>query len=201
MSKSIKRSLHFDQVARNYETNSGKFPWKVLRDREWKAVSNCIKNFSGLTVLDLGCGSGFYSRRLRDRGAHSVMAVDESEKMLSGLKDEERISVFASSIETFSTDTKFDLIIAAGVLEFLAEPLSIFGRAAKFAKKDCKLVLLFPEPNTLSFIYKCYHQLHGIKIKLLPLDRLEESADEHGWKISLSQKASVIATAAIFKRN
>ena len=40
-------------------------------------------NLDGMTVLDLGCGSGFFSRAFADAGAQHVLCIDCSAKQIS----------------------------------------------------------------------------------------------------------------------
>src|SRR5690348_8544133 len=50
---------------------------------EWPALRALLPEFEGLSVLDLGCGFGWFCRWARERGAASVLGIDVSEKMLA----------------------------------------------------------------------------------------------------------------------
>ena len=50
---------------------------------EWPALRALLPNLSGLKVLDLGCGFGWFCRWARERGAAHVLGIDVSEKMLA----------------------------------------------------------------------------------------------------------------------
>src|SRR5215471_13132457 len=50
---------------------------------EWPALRALLPELSGLRVLDLGCGFGWFCRWVRERGAGSVAGIDVSEKMLA----------------------------------------------------------------------------------------------------------------------
>ncbi|MDG2305017.1 MAG: class I SAM-dependent methyltransferase [Candidatus Binatia bacterium] len=41
-----------------------------------------VGGLAGRTVLDLACGTGFYTRRLKERGASSVLGVDLSREVI-----------------------------------------------------------------------------------------------------------------------
>ncbi|MBL3586564.1 class I SAM-dependent methyltransferase [Rhodovulum sulfidophilum] len=50
---------------------------------EVPALHALLPNLSGKSILDLGCGFGDFARYARGAGAHSVTAVDLSQKMIS----------------------------------------------------------------------------------------------------------------------
>jgi 2-polyprenyl-3-methyl-5-hydroxy-6-metoxy-1,4-benzoquinol methylase len=50
---------------------------------EWPALRALLPDLSGLKVLDLGCGFGWFCRWARQHGAAQVLGIDVSEKMLA----------------------------------------------------------------------------------------------------------------------
>src|SRR5690349_24009306 len=50
---------------------------------EWPALRAMLPDLHGLTVLDLGCGFGWFCRWAREQGAAHVLGIDVSEKMLA----------------------------------------------------------------------------------------------------------------------
>ena len=50
---------------------------------EWPALRALLPDLDGLTVVDLGCGFGWFCRWVREQGAASVLGIDASEKMLA----------------------------------------------------------------------------------------------------------------------
>jgi len=50
---------------------------------EWPALRALLPNLSGLKVVDLGCGFGWFCRWARQQGAAHVLGIDVSEKMLA----------------------------------------------------------------------------------------------------------------------
>jgi 2-polyprenyl-3-methyl-5-hydroxy-6-metoxy-1,4-benzoquinol methylase len=49
---------------------------------EWPDLRALLPPMRGQTVLDLGCGYGWFSRWAVEHGAHSVLGLDVSQKML-----------------------------------------------------------------------------------------------------------------------
>jgi toxoflavin synthase len=56
----------YDPIAEQYK-RSKQTPWRT--DVEWFTLLNTIGPVNGLSVLDVACGEGFYTRLLRHRGA------------------------------------------------------------------------------------------------------------------------------------
>ncbi len=50
---------------------------------EWPALQALLPETRSRTVLDLGCGFGWFCRWARERGAASVLGIDVSERMLA----------------------------------------------------------------------------------------------------------------------
>ena len=72
----------YDDIAQDYQeiVRDVKMPLHIA---ELYTFAQLIGDVRGKTVLDLGCGEGFYSRRLRDLGAASVLGVDISGGMVA----------------------------------------------------------------------------------------------------------------------
>ena len=54
---------------------------------EWPALCSMLPNLTGLTVLDLGCGFGWFCRWAQEHGAARVLGLDLSERMLAQAKN------------------------------------------------------------------------------------------------------------------
>ncbi|WP_077960601.1 class I SAM-dependent methyltransferase [Ensifer adhaerens] len=50
---------------------------------EWPAIRALLPDLSGKSVVDLGCGYGWFSRHAREAGAAQVLGLDLSEKMIA----------------------------------------------------------------------------------------------------------------------
>src|ERR1700736_5436998 len=49
---------------------------------EWPALRAMLPDLRGKSVVDLGCGFGWFCRWARENGAAHVLGIDVSEKML-----------------------------------------------------------------------------------------------------------------------
>ena len=92
-------------------------------------VFNTLALHSGMTVVDLGAGSGFYTRPLSARLGGKVFACDVSEQMLSRLRSDlsqverERIEVIRIGEKALPFATGgVDVVLMANVLHELEHP-------------------------------------------------------------------------------
>ena len=51
-----------------------------------------LKNIKNKSVLDVGCGYGYFSRVMKKKGASNIMGVDISGKMIDLAKYEEKVN-------------------------------------------------------------------------------------------------------------
>jgi ubiquinone/menaquinone biosynthesis C-methylase UbiE len=121
--------------------------WAAVYDRdgnplqalEVPAVRAAVGNPHGLSVLDLGCGTGRHALWLAEAGA-AVTAVDFSEGMLAEARrkpgaDAVRFVAHDLSRPLPFPDGAFDLVVSGLVLEHLAD-LDLFFREARRVLKS-----------------------------------------------------------------
>ena len=60
-----------------------------------------LGNIQGKTILDLACGSGFYSRLLKEQGAAKVTGVDISEEMVNVARQKEQKNPLGNEYRVF----------------------------------------------------------------------------------------------------
>jgi 2-polyprenyl-3-methyl-5-hydroxy-6-metoxy-1,4-benzoquinol methylase len=101
----------------------------------------------GVRVLELGPATGYMSRALADRGCEVVgieidpgmaeQAAHFCERMIVG-------DIDSLDLEQELGDDRFDVIVAADVLEHLRDPLRALVRLREFLKPDGYLVISIP---------------------------------------------------------
>lgn len=130
-----------------------------------------------ITVLDIGCGTGIYSEYILKKYKHSeVYAFDNNEKLLK--RTRQKLRIYRDRVKVFAADAslplpdmsedKFDLIVTAGILEYL--PLEQTAKnISKYLKKD-GFLLSSPVRNTcwgkfVCLVYGCkpYTQVRNIE--------------------------------------
>jgi SAM-dependent methyltransferase len=99
---------------------------------EWPSLRALLPDPNGLSVLDLGCGFGWFCRWARGHGAARVLGIDVSEKMLTRARamtpdaaiayareDMERLALPAASFDLVYSSLAFHYIV--GLDRLMAE--------------------------------------------------------------------------------
>ena len=110
----------YDSIAADYKKS--KFaPWRIAV--EVHSLFNLLGDIRGARVLDLACGDGIYSRRLRERGAARVVGVDLSAGMIDLARAEETarplgIDYHVGAAQDLELGETFDIVFAAYLLNY-----------------------------------------------------------------------------------
>jgi SAM-dependent methyltransferase len=110
----------FDDLAELYE----EFSAMPFRQRlEFPTVLGLVAETASPRVLDLGCGSGVYSRLLRARGVPHVTGLDASQGMIDYARRREQreqlgIRYLAGAALPLHLHGTFDLVLAVYVLPY-----------------------------------------------------------------------------------
>ncbi len=117
-------------------------------------------------VLDLGCGSGRWSRYMSDK-VKFIEAVDPSAAVFSAVKlnqDRSNIRVTRAGVDNIPfADNSFDIIVCLGVLHHLPKTDEALKKAAKKLKTNGYFLLyLYYKLDNRSFFYKLFFWLSNI---------------------------------------
>tara|TARA_B100000686_G_scaffold345669_1_gene430691 strand:- start:4064 stop:4657 length:594 start_codon:yes stop_codon:yes gene_type:complete len=173
---------YFDGQANNYQLRSGKGFWGLLRRRELAAVLKALQPFSGMTCLELGCGSGYYTSIMARSKPSRLIAVDLSHKMLCSLNIPGVLKVRAD-IQSFQVKTPFQRILCAGALEFLPDPVSFFCNVRHALSCQGFVILLVPKKSLTGRIYQLFHRSHGVQIRLFDMSDLTNMIEKSGLSL------------------
>jgi ubiquinone/menaquinone biosynthesis C-methylase UbiE len=190
---------YFDRVAPGYQTASDGAVWGHLRRREAARLMTRIGDVEGLDVLELGCGAGYYTRLLLNRGARHIYAVDISERMLAELPKEAVTPILADASD-FDFGRSFPLLVSAGMLEFVPRPAQVLRNLARFAEHGTRLVILYPKRSLLGRAYRRFHARNGMTIRLFDRSILESLARDTGWQVGAVTPAGPYSATAVLVR-
>ncbi|MER6394835.1 class I SAM-dependent methyltransferase [Kitasatospora sp. NPDC001603] len=96
----------------------------LMRYGEVPSFLGMVGDVKGRSVLDLACGTGFYSREFKRRGASEVFGVDISVEMIAAARDMERREPLdvryevGDVAELAPLDRRFDLALAVQCLNY-----------------------------------------------------------------------------------
>jgi len=90
---------------------------------EWPALRAMLPDLHGLSVLDLGCGFGWFCRWAREQGAAYVVGIDVSEKMLERARadtQDEAVTYTRADMETLELPPQaFGLVYSSLALHYV----------------------------------------------------------------------------------
>ena len=129
----------YDQIAGQYK-RAKLAPWRT--HIECYTLLRLVGDVAGKSVIDLACGEGYYTRKLRHLGAARVLGVDLSPGMIELAKAEEArqplgIKYRVGDVRTLDVPGEFDLVFAAYLLNHArtAEELTHMCRVVARALK------------------------------------------------------------------
>lgn len=137
-------------------------PTKFVRNQ---IVYKILTQLNAGNTLDVGCGTGEYSRFLAEQG-HNVTAFDPSEFAIEKLKANDgrhQIQCEVNTIENYKNSKLFDNIISIEVIEHIKSDKKFAKTLYSFLKKKGSLVIsapgsqiLFSEGDRISGHYRRY---------------------------------------------
>ncbi|MET9674538.1 class I SAM-dependent methyltransferase [Streptomyces sp. NPDC006482] len=111
----------YDEIGEAFE---GFKSLPLMRYGEVPSFLGMVGEVTGKSVLDLACGTGFYSRELRRRGATDVLGVDISVEMVAAARDFEQREPLGVSYEVGdvaelrSFERSFDIALGVQCLNY-----------------------------------------------------------------------------------
>lgn len=110
----------YDDIAKAYQ-ESKYLPFR--RFSEEPTLTRLLGNLEGQSVLDLACGEGIYSRRMRQLGAKKVVGVDISPEMIALAEKLEvgtplGITYAVHDVSIPHSFGEFDIVVASYLLNY-----------------------------------------------------------------------------------
>ncbi|NWE76072.1 MULTISPECIES: class I SAM-dependent methyltransferase [Pseudomonas] len=117
---------------------------------EWPALQAMLPPMSGLNVVDLGCGYGWFSRWAREQGAEQVLGLDVSHKMLARAKEmtsSSGITYAIADLEQLELPTAtFDLAYSSLAFHYIVDLKGLFARIHQALVPGGRLVFSIEHP-------------------------------------------------------
>jgi SAM-dependent methyltransferase len=130
-----------------YHTKRGRW----IGDTEWRLLMEMLRPRRATSCLDVGCGSGYFSRRLADADL-TVTALDANERMLAYARAQSncRSYVRGDARRLPFADGSFDYCVAVTSLCFVPDPGQALREMMRVARHKIVLGLL----NHRSLLYR-----------------------------------------------
>ena len=108
---------YYDTIAEQYK-KSKELPYRLIEEYTY---FNLLGELAGKSILDLGCGEGFYTRKFSHLGATRVVGVDLSPKMIELARQQEAreplgIKYIVADVCELGSLGSFELVVASYLL-------------------------------------------------------------------------------------
>jgi ubiquinone/menaquinone biosynthesis C-methylase UbiE len=158
------------------------------RDREYAVLNKMLSLEVTDTLLDIGCGDGFWTTRFAKQCAH-VTGIDPGEQTLRYariLHNRPNISYVRGVAESVSfPNSTFDKVVSISCLEHFADPLQGLREMARVLKPGGRAVLsvdsLLPENSPAAF--REWHKRRHFVTQYFSQDKLSEMAESVGLRL------------------
>ena len=153
------------------------------------AMTEACGDVRGLEVLDVGCGTGYFSREMAKRMAKRVVGIDISPNQLAQarlLETEERLGIeyiegdAAEAIENFS-EASFDLVTACVSLVDMPDPARVIRGAYRALRDRGRLVFTNTHPVTDTVFRQWHRDENGKKLAVMIGDYFDETPFVCNW--------------------
>jgi len=139
----------YDKIAEYYHmfrTKDNPKGWFYNEFLEMPATFRLLGNVKGKKILDFGCGSGIYAKRLTEKGA-IVRGFDVSKKMVKIAKKENLgLDIRYGSGYKIPFNESFDIVIASLVMCYLKDWDKVFKQVYHILKKGGYFIFSIGNP-------------------------------------------------------
>jgi len=108
-----------------------------------KKIHSFIGDINIKNILEVGSGPGGILKYFEDKKNSNVLGIDLDQRYLDyGIKN--NLNLINSTVESFSSNNKYDLIIVCHVLEHLKNPISLLEELKSLLNKDGTIYIEVP---------------------------------------------------------
>lgn len=140
-----RREWENDRIWADVEKKGLYLPGKGAKIRGARSLIKDI-DFTSKTVLDIGCGTGWFGKMVRDRGAE-VTGIDISEILLNAASFNIPVVKKASAYRLPFGDNSFDFTASLMVMQILSDPMKAITEMHRVLKAKGKAFVGIVHPN------------------------------------------------------
>ncbi len=198
----------YHRGAKLYETNLRLPVIASIRRHEARVVGDLLARYvdAEARVLEVGPGTGFYTIMLA-RLFGEVVAVEDSAQMVEIIRGRldaggiGNVRVDQGDFRRMSAEGEFDIAVAIGVLDYIAEPREFVEKMSAAARRA--VVVTVPQRGLPGRLFKVGGALR--KTRIYCYDREQVGSWLPGWKCTVAEAGATRLTrgltlAAAFER-
>lgn len=136
----------FDKSAKDYDGWYNSPVGKYVDESETQCMFSLINDIAGAKVLDVGCGTGHLSEKLRAKGA-DVTGIDVSKEMLKKAEESsenKNLGVMYLNMDVCDLsfeEESFDYVFSMAAFEFIENPTLAFKNIKRVLKPNGTVVI------------------------------------------------------------
>ena len=112
-------------------------------------LANVVGDVKTMSILDVGCGSGYFSACAKEQGA-DCYGLEIAKDVQQWVSQHLSIEIFGKPLEQLETDIRFDVITAFDVIEHLERPLEFLLHAHRLLKNEGVIFVYTPNFDSFS---------------------------------------------------
>ncbi|GKQ42410.1 methyltransferase [Companilactobacillus sp. RD055328] len=167
---------------------------------EWETLKSLLPDFSGLRVLDMGCGYGWHSIYAAEHGAKKVIGIDSSEKMLEVAREKNEFDIVEFEqidINSLPFDSgSFDVVFSSLALHYIQDFEGVIKQVYRLLAKNGKLIFSVEHPIFTAEGSEQWRYKEDGTIDSFPVDRyFEEGVRETNfWETTVTKYHRTLTT-------
>ena len=131
--------VDFSKIASSYEKNS------LVQKTAAETLLHLLKIRENDNVLDLGCGVGNLTKKIREISKGKVVGIDPSDKMISEAKSRQfDITFEVKSAETMDYHNRFEVIFCNSAFQWLKDPQKALKNCLNALRKNGRIGIQAP---------------------------------------------------------
>ncbi len=197
MDQRNKVDRYFLRCANDYGLKSELGLWRAWKENEFKSLLSLLPTLQGQSVLEVGCGKGWYTKRLINFKPRLYVAVDRLHPMINPVN---KVLMVVGDLTKLPFKCSFDYILCFGALEFIKNPNCFFQQAKQLLNTKGRIIVQVPTNNFFGQLYKIYHAFHGLNIHLFSDKTLQKLSLNNGLVATAKQITMFFGKIVIFEK-
>lgn len=142
---------------------------------EWSELEKVLPDFTGRSVLDLGCGYGWHCIYAAENGAGEVLGTDISQKMLEAAREKnshERVTYRCCAMEELDFPAEsFDVVLSSLAFHYVQDFEPLVANISRWLKPQGDFVFSVEHPVFTSYGTQDWYYDENGNILHFPVDR------------------------------